>query len=87
MKSSLLSKLDTSGFGSGFIRNSKANYNPQLHQQDAVPGAWGPIFPVNWSGAFAQGDELDVVYYENPYRAHPDDNAALHGTPTGDQTG
>jgi hypothetical protein len=73
------STLDRSGFGSGYILNEISNYNANLYDREAdIVGTWGPIFPVNHSKAFDEIQELEVAYYENPYRDYPDSNAYLH---------
>lgn len=73
------SRLDTAGFGSGYLVNDTSNYNPHLHNRTAEIGQWGPVYPVNWAGLFQRADRaLHVVYYENPYRALPESDGILH---------
>lgn len=73
----ILSKLDTAGLGTGHIFEPIANYNASLYNAAAEGiGNWGPIFPVNWEGIFA--NDLEVAYYENPFLQFPGSNDVLH---------
>lgn len=75
----LRSKLDTAGHGSGYLVNRVSNYNPNSYNRTADVGAWGPIFPVNWSGLYeADNRALQVFYYENPSLARSANAEALH---------
>jgi hypothetical protein len=73
----LESTLDNAGFsGSGYVLNSKTNYNAGIYNRSSEIGLWGPIFPVNDNQLFTEAAKLlEVAYYENPYRtdrsAHP----------------
>ena len=59
---------DQAGFGSGYIVNEVSNYHPGIYSRAAATvGTWGAIYPVNWSGLYAEDDrKLQVGYYENP---------------------
>ena len=74
----LYSKLDTAGLESGYITHRVSNYNPDIYDRTATPGAWGPIYPVNWGGIFTNNNEFEVVWYENPYQSMPASSTTLH---------
>jgi hypothetical protein len=75
----LRSKFDTSGLESGYILPEVSNYNPYIYDRDADAGAWGPIYPINWSGLFTnEVNQLEVAWYENPYRTLPASSTTLH---------
>jgi hypothetical protein len=65
------STLDNAGFGGGYIVNRLSNYNANIYNRGAEVGTWGPIFPVNQTAPhyeLGSKKELEVAYYENPYR-------------------
>ncbi len=64
----ILSQLDQADYGSGYLLNELSNYNPQIHHRYADVGAWGPIYPVNWSGIYqSNANRLRVAWYQNPF--------------------
>lgn len=74
----ILTKLDTAGLSSGYIIPEVSNYNPDIYNRNANTGAWGPIYPVNWSGLFSGDNALKIAWYENPYSAMPASSTVLH---------
>ncbi|WOO40081.1 LamG-like jellyroll fold domain-containing protein [Rubellicoccus peritrichatus] len=76
----LYSKMDIAGYRTGYIINPVSNYNPNLYNRDANVGAWGPIYPVNWSEIYdtSANEGLTVVYYENPFTITSADSDVVH---------
>ncbi|MFM1770653.1 MAG: hypothetical protein RJA22_3182 [Verrucomicrobiota bacterium] len=61
--SKLESPDDLSGFHAGYVTTDSLNYNPTLHDRTAVPGQWGPVYPVN--ARFRDSFPLSVVWFYN----------------------